>query len=48
MEIKEMKKMFDSSLDIVIVIRKDAALMTYDKIESAILHLGKLHNIINM
>lgn len=42
------EEMFDSGLDIVIVIRKDAALMTYAKIESAILHLGKLHNIINM
>lgn len=42
------EEMFDSGLDIVIVIRKDAALMTYEKIESAFLHLGKLHNIINM
>ena len=42
------EEMFNSGLDIVIVIRKDAALMTYAKIESAILHLGKLHNIINM
>ena len=42
------EEMFDSGLDIVIVIRKDAALMTYAKIESAILHLGKLHNIVNM
>ncbi len=39
---------FNSGLDIVIVLRKDAALMTYEKIESALLHLGKLHNIINM
>ena len=42
------EEMFNSGLDIVIVIRKDAALMTYAKIESAILHLGKLHNIVNM
>lgn len=42
------EEMFNSGLDIVIVIRKDAALMTYAKIESAVLHLGKLHNIINM
>ena len=42
------EEMFESGLDIVIVIRKDAALMTYAKIESAILHLGKLHNIVNM
>ena len=39
---------FNSGLDIVIVVRKDAALMTYAKIESAFLHLGKLHHIINM
>ena len=39
---------FNSGLDIVVVVRKDAALMTYAKIESAFLHLGKLHHIINM
>ena len=39
---------FNNGLDIVIVVRKDAALMTYAKIESAFLHLGKLHHIINM
>ena len=38
---------FNSGLDIVVVVRKDAALMTYAKIESAFLHLGKLHHIIN-
>lgn len=42
------EEIFNSSLDIVVVVRKDAALMTYDKIESAFLHLGKLHHIINM
>ena len=42
------ENMFNSGLDMVIVIRKDAALMTYEKIESAFLHLGKLHHIINM
>ncbi len=42
------EKIFNSGLDIVVVIRKDAALMTYEKIESAFLHLGKLHYIINM
>ena len=42
------EKIFNSGLDIVVVIRKDAALMTYAKIESAFLHLGKLHHIINM
>ena len=39
---------FNSGLVIVVVVRKDAALMTYAKIESAFLHLGKLHHIINM
>ena len=39
---------FNSGLDIVVVVIKDAALMTYAKIESAFLHLGKLHHIINM
>ncbi len=42
------EKIFNSGLDIVVVVRKDAALMTYAKIESAFLHLGKLHHIINM
>lgn len=42
------EEIFNNSLDIVVVIRKDAALMTYAKIESAFLHLGKLHHIINM
>lgn len=42
------ENMFNSGLDMVIVIRKDAALMTYEKIESAFLHLGKLHNIVNV
>ena len=42
------EKIFNNGLDIVVVVRKDAALMTYEKIESAFLHLGKLHHIINM
>lgn len=42
------EKIFNNGLDIVVVVRKDAALMTYAKIESAFLHLGKLHHIINM
>ena len=42
------EEIFNSGLDIVVVVRKDAALMTYAKIESAFLHLGKLHHIINM
>ena len=42
------EEIFNNGLDIVVVVRKDAALMTYAKIESAFLHLGKLHHIINM
>ena len=42
------EEIFNNGLDIVVVVRKDAALMTYEKIESAFLHLGKLHHIINM
>ena len=40
------ENIFNSGLDIVVVLRKDAALMAYAKIESAFLHLGKLHHII--
>ena len=42
------EEIFNNGLDIVVVVRKDAALMTSEKIESAFLHLGKLHHIINM
>ena len=42
------EEIFNNGLDIVVVVRKDAALMTYEKIESAFLHLGKLHNIVNV
>ena len=38
---------FNSGLDIVIVARSSAASVGYKKIESALLHLGKLHCIIN-
>ncbi len=36
---------FNSGLDIVIVVRVSAKDKTYKEIESALLHLGKLHNI---
>lgn len=36
---------FNSGLDIVIVARVTAKECTYKEIESAVLHLGKLHNI---
>lgn len=38
---------FQNGLDIVIVARANAKEKTYFEIESALLHLGKLHNIID-
>lgn len=38
---------FNSGLDIVIVVRVNAAGISYKEIESAVLHLGKLHSIVN-
>lgn len=40
------EKVFNSGLDIVIVARTNAATATYRDVESALLHLGKLHRII--
>ena len=37
---------FNSSLDIVVVARNNASSVRYAEIESALLHLGNLHNII--
>ena len=42
------ENIFNSGLDIVIVARKSASAVRYAEIESALLHLGKLHNIINL
>ena len=42
------ENIFNSGLDIVIVARKSASTVKYAEIESALLHLGKLHNIINI
>ena len=39
--------MFDSSLDIVVIARGTAREVAYKEIESALLHLGGLHKIIN-
>ena len=39
---------FNSGLDIVIVARPSAASVGYDEIESALLHLGKLHHIVKV
>ena len=40
------EKMFNSGLDIVVVARNSAKDCSYMEIESALLHLSKLHNII--
>ena len=38
---------FQNGLDIVVVARTNAKERTYKEIESALLHLGRLHNIID-
>ncbi len=38
---------FNSGLDIVIVARVTAKNISYKEAESAVLHLGKLHSIVN-
>lgn len=40
------ENIFNSGLDIVIVARKSAAFAGYREIESALLHLSKLHGIL--
>lgn len=37
---------FNSGLNIVVKARANAAAATYREVESAVLHLGKLHNIV--
>ena len=39
--------MFNSGLDIVVIVRVAAKTAKYKEIESALLHLGRLHKIIN-
>ena len=41
------ENVFNSGLDIVVVARANAASASYHEIESAMLHLGKLHKIIS-
>jgi len=41
------KEKFISGIDIVIIARTGAKDIDYSKMESAILHLGKLHKILN-
>lgn len=42
------ESIFNSGLDMVIVARPGAAAVGYDEVESALLHLGKLHRIIKV
>lgn len=42
------ENIFNSGLDIVVIARNSAADVNYAKIESALLHLGKLHGIIKI
>lgn len=42
------ESIFNSGLDVVIVARPGAASVGYDEVESALLHLGKLHRIIKI
>jgi ribonuclease P protein component len=41
------ENIFNSGLDIVVVARKSAAFARYAEIESALLHLSKIHHITN-
>ena len=41
------EEVFNSGLDIVVVARTSAKGCNYHEIESALLHLGKLHGILN-
>ena len=42
------ESIFNSGLDIVVVARPSAATVGYEEVESALLHLGKLHKIIKI
>ena len=42
------ENIFNSGLDIVVVARNSAHSVSYAEIESALLHLGKLHHIIKI
>ena len=39
------EKMFNSGLDIVVIARSEASLVSYKEINSAVRHLFKLHNL---
>ena len=40
------EKIFNSGLDIVVIARNSASSVSYYEIESALLHLARLHNIL--
>lgn len=40
------EKIFNSGLDIVVIARNSASDISYKEMESALLHLGKLHSIL--
>jgi len=42
------ESMFNSGLNIVVIARTGARFATYHEVESALLHLTKLHNILNV
>ncbi len=42
------ENIFNSGLDIVVVARKSASSVSYAEIESALLHLSKLHHILKI
>ena len=42
------ENIFNSGLDIVVVARKSAAFIGYSEIESALLHLAKIHHIMKI
>ena len=42
------ESIFNSGLDIVVVARQSAATVGFEEVESALLHLGKLHKIIKV
>ena len=42
------ENIFNSGLDIVVIARNSASSVSYNKIESALLHLAKLHQILKI
>ena len=40
--------MFDSGLDIVVIARATARNISYHEVESALMHLGRLHKIVHV